>query len=69
MRVGNAADLIHWTYFMIDWKKVRQWPSDIKCADCGRTMNQVEPAEDSAGRKYDGYVCHSDKRLLWVKAR
>jgi len=69
MRVENAADLIHWTYYMMDWKKVQQWPSDVKCADCGKAMNQVEPAEDPAGRSYDGYVCHSDKRLLWVKAR
>lgn len=68
MKPEEGGDLIHLTYFMVDWKKVKQRPSDIRCADCGRPMDIVEPVADSKGRKYDGYVCHADKRLLWVKA-
>jgi hypothetical protein len=66
--VEKAGDLIFWTYFMIDWHKVKQEPSDMKCTECGQSMNRVEPAIDSKGQKYDGYVCHRDKRVVWVKA-
>ena len=69
MKVESAGDLINWTYFMVDWKKASQKPSDVKCSDCGALMNLVEPAVDSAGRVYDGYVCHPDKRLVWVRSR
>jgi hypothetical protein len=31
-------------------------------------MNLVEQPLDYKGQKYDGYVCHTDKRLIWVKA-
>ena len=69
MRVDNAGDLIYWTYFMVDWEKVGQVPSDQKCAQCGKIMLKVEPAVDPKGASYDGYVCHDDKRLVWVRSR
>ncbi len=64
----KAGDLIYWTYFMLDWTKVRQEDSDLKCADCGRPMKKTEPAIDAKGTNYDGYVCHADKRVVWLKA-
>ncbi len=68
MKIEKAGDLIYWTYFMINWDKVKQSPSDQKCSECGSTMNKTEQAVDSKGQRYDGYVCHTDKRLIWVKA-
>ncbi len=69
MRIDKSGDLIFQTYYMVDWNHVKQEASDVKCAECGSGMNRVEPAVDSKGQKYDGYVCHTDKRLLWVRAR
>lgn len=69
MKIVKAGDLMYMTYFMIDWTKERQTPSDQKCAQCGKPMNMTEQAVDSEGRVYDGYVCHPDKRLIWVKGR
>lgn len=68
MRVEKAGDLIYWTYYMIDWNKVKQEESGVKCADCGKPMKKTEPAVDAEGKSYDGYVCHSDKRVVWMKS-
>ena len=68
MRIEKASDLIYWTYYMVDWSKVRQEDSDQRCAECGKAMKKVEAAEDAKGMMYDGYVCHDDKRLIWVKS-
>ena len=68
MKIENAGDLIYWTYFMIDWSKVQQEPSDQRCAECGELMMKAEPAVDAKGQRFDGYVCHKDKRVVWVKA-
>lgn len=68
MRVEKAGDLIFMTYYMVDWGKTGQEASDLRCAECGEPMNKVEPAVDSSGKKYDGYVCHKDKRLVWARA-
>jgi hypothetical protein len=68
VRVDKAGDLIFMTYFMVDWKRAKQEPSEMKCAQCGGLMNKVEPVVDTAGRKYDGYVCHVDKRVIWARA-
>ncbi|HZW85594.1 MAG TPA: hypothetical protein VFE91_06830 [Nitrososphaerales archaeon] len=68
MKIKDSGDLIYWTYFMVDWSKVKQEPSDVRCTECGDKMAKAEPAVDSKGRKYDGYVCHKDKKLIWVKA-
>ncbi len=68
MRVERASDLIYWTYHMINWDKVTQTPSDQKCSECGKPMNKAEQAIDSKGHRYDGYVCHTEKRVIWVKS-
>jgi len=52
----------------MNWDKVKQVSSDQECSQCGRTMNLVEQPLNYRGQKYDGYVCHTDKRLIWVKA-
>jgi len=67
MKIENPGDLVFWTYHMIDWKKVRQSPSDQKCVQCGGQLIEVEPVSDSKGRNYDGFVCHACKRVIWVK--
>jgi len=68
VKIEKAGDLMFMTYYMIDWKKVRQESSEVRCADCGRQMNRAEPAIDSKGQRFDGYVCHDDKSVIWVKA-
>ncbi len=68
MRPGTDVSPMHMTYFMMNWDKVKQISSDQKCSQCGKTMNLVEQRLDYKGQKYDGYVCHTDKRLIWVKA-
>lgn len=67
VRIERAGDLIYWTYFMVDWSKVEQEPSDVKCSECGETMMRGEPALDPKGRRYECYVCHKDKKLYWVR--
>jgi hypothetical protein len=67
MRIEKAGDLIFWTYYMIDWSKTKQEPSDLSCAECGMPMSQAEPAVDAKGQRYVPYVCHNDKRVIWVK--
>jgi len=69
MKVEKADDLIFWTYFMIDWNRIQQAPSDQTCSECGTIMYKAEPAIDSKGQKFDCYVCHNDKRVIWLKAR
>ena len=68
MKSGTDVSPMHMTYFMMNWDKVKQILSDQKCSQCGRTMNLVEQPLDYKGQKYHGYVCHTDKRLIWVKA-
>ena len=69
MRIENAGELIHWTYFMMDWKKAAQSPSDRSCQVCRGQMNIVEAMTDAKGTQYDGYVCHKDKVLVWVRSQ
>lgn len=68
MKIERAGDLIYWTYFMIDWEKAKQEASDKLCQECGQMMNRVEPMSDQKGSTYDGYVCHKNKLLIWVKS-
>ena len=35
-----------WTYYMMDWEKVRQGSSTKPCMQCGRTMTTVETVTD-----------------------
>jgi len=56
------------TYFMMKWDEVKQERSDQKCTICGMSMMKTEAITDEKGRKYEGYVCHADKQVTWVKA-
>lgn len=68
MRVEKAADLVYWTYFMVDWDKVNQKATDSKCSQCGQPLMLGESAIDSKGARYECYVCHRDKKVYWVRA-
>jgi hypothetical protein len=57
------------TYFMLDWAKIKQSPSDQRCTLCGKAMAKTEEVEDSKGVRYEGYVCHPDKQVLWVRSK
>lgn len=57
------------TYFMMKWDEVGQTPSDQKCTECGRAMMKTEAITDKDGRAFVGYVCHSDKRVTWLRGR
>lgn len=53
---------------MVKWEDVEQSASLQKCTDCGRTLNRTEPFVDEKGQSYVGYVCHTDKRVTWLKS-
>jgi len=55
------------TYFMMKWDEVNQEKSDQKCTTCGKPMMKTELVTDEKGRNYEGFVCHSDKQITWVK--
>ncbi len=55
------------TYFMVNWGEVHQETSSQKCTDCGQSLRKTEVVEDEKGQKFEGYVCHSDKRVTWVR--
>ena len=52
---------------MMDWGEVKQEVSDQKCTVCGRPMMKTETITDEKGRRYEGFVCHSDKQVTWLK--
>ncbi|MDG7011185.1 MAG: hypothetical protein JRN57_03600 [Nitrososphaerota archaeon] len=55
------------TYYMVKWEEVTQHDSGQKCTDCGRALKRTEPFTDAKGVSYEGYVCHADKRVTWLK--
>jgi hypothetical protein len=55
------------TYFMVKWDEIGQRESDQKCSACGRIMMKTETFTDQTGSNYQGYVCHTDKRVTWLK--
>jgi hypothetical protein len=56
------------TYFMVNWETIGQQESDQKCTECGSLMNRTEEVVDQKDQRYLGYVCHKDKRVIWVRA-
>lgn len=60
-------DPVYLTYYMMDWKKVAQFPSEDICVACGGGMLLVEPIRTKKGVTYEGRVCHSCKSLFWVR--
>ncbi|MDE1853782.1 MAG: hypothetical protein KGI38_08570 [Thaumarchaeota archaeon] len=55
------------TYHMVKWEETAQSDSDQKCTECGRPMKKTELLTDDKGLSYEGYVCHPDKRVTWVR--
>jgi hypothetical protein len=62
-----AGDLILRTYYMVDWGKVGQSPSEDVCVACGRPMLKVEQVRDKNGMVYGGRVCHGCKVVFWLR--
>lgn len=67
MNVERAGDLVYVTYFMVNWKEERETPSDQQCTECGKSMGRLEASVDEGGARYEGLVCHSCKRLTWLR--
>ena len=55
------------TYHMVKWDGVKQVESEQRCTDCGHQLSRTEEFVDEKGLKYEGYVCHADKRVTWVR--
>jgi len=67
MEIEDSAALMYFTYYMMDWGKVSQMPSETKCLSCGGAMMGVEPVRDKKGVVFDGIVCHRCKTLIWER--
>ena len=67
--IDDSSSLMYMTYFMMDWKKVSQSPSPVRCMSCGGPMMSVEPVRDKKGVVFEGVVCHNCKALLWSRAK
>ncbi len=55
------------TYFMVKWEEETLSPSGQRCAECGREMDKLEAVVGDSDASYEGLVCHSCKRVLWVR--
>jgi len=55
------------TYFMVNWKEEKEGPSGQRCTQCGGTMGRLEASVGNGEGVYEGLVCHSCKRLVWVR--
>ena len=67
MEIDDASSLIFQTYFMIDWGKVAQGPSEDRCVKCGGPMMKVEEVRDKKGAIYGGRVCHGCRAVYWLR--
>jgi hypothetical protein len=58
---------IYLTYHMVKWQEVEQHDSEQRCQICGNPLKRTEEVIDQKGLRYEGYVCHSDKQVTWVR--
>jgi hypothetical protein len=65
--IDDSSALIFFTYFMMDWAKLGQEPSETACMSCGGKMMRVEPIVDKKGVVFEGLVCHNCKTVLWSR--
>lgn len=56
------------TYFMVKWDDLGQQESDQRCAICGRKLMRTDLVTDEKGVNYEGFVCHGDRQVTWVRA-
>jgi hypothetical protein len=52
---------------MLKWDDVEQHESDQKCTICGGPMMKTEVVTDERGANYEGFVCHTDKQVTWLR--
>ena len=55
------------TYHMVRWQEVEQVETDQRCQTCGAPLKKTEEVVDGKGNRYEGYVCHQDKQVTWVR--
>lgn len=55
------------TYHMMKWDGIEQRGSEQKCTVCGGVLMRTELVTDEKGTNYEGFVCHRDKQVTWVK--
>lgn len=55
------------TYHMVRWEEVEQAESEQRCQTCGAPLKRTEEVVDGGGNRYEGYVCHRDRQVTWVK--
>ena len=55
------------TYYIVRWQDVEQRESDQRCQVCGRPLYRTEEVVDKKGSRYEGYVCHADRQVAWVR--
>jgi hypothetical protein len=55
------------TYFMMKWEDVEQHESSQRCTVCGKALMRTEVVKDEKGVSYEGFVCHADKQVTWVR--
>ncbi len=65
MKVDISPMLL--TYYMVRWEEMEQHDSEQKCTLCGKTLMRTEIITDKRGSNYEGYVCHSDRQVTWVR--
>ena len=58
---------MYMTYFMVRWQEVEEHDSEQKCQICGGPLKRTEEVIGPKGLAYEGYVCHRDKRVAWVR--
>jgi len=54
---------------MVKWQDVEQYETEQRCQICGRPLSRTEEVIDPKGERYEGYVCHPDKQVTWLKVR
>jgi hypothetical protein len=67
--VKSDVPPIFLTYYMVKWQDVKQQDSEQKCQICGGPLKKTEELVDQKGLRYEGFVCHSDRQVTWVKVR
>ena len=67
MKTDTSPEFL--TYHMMKWQEVEQVESDQRCQICGAPLKRTEEVVDGRGNRYEGYVCHQDKQVTWVRIR
>ena len=52
---------------MVSWQEVEHVETNQRCQTCGAPLKKTEEVVDGKGNRYEGYVCHQDKQVTWVR--